>query len=285
MIPLYDLMLQAQNGNALDVMAKQFGLAQKQANEAISALMPAFSEGLKRSATNPYDFGAFLKTLYSGDYSKYFEDMTKAFTQKGIEQGNDLLGQFFGSKEVSRAIAAQAAQVTGIGQEVYKQMLPVVASTLMGGLFKETVAPYFGGTQKDAENPFIAAMQQWMQATGMAKKPAQQDNPFNNPFNNPFTQAFFGTDAKKGDSNPFADNPFAKAFVDMMGTMSGAKPETPAPEKQETPAESLTRFVNTMFNTGLEMQKDYQKNIEGIFEKMSKSADKPEPAKPGKPEK
>jgi hypothetical protein len=76
MIPLYDLMLKAQNGGVLDVMAKQFGLAQKQANEAISALMPAFSEGMKRSAANPYDFGTFLKALYSGDYAKYFDDVT-----------------------------------------------------------------------------------------------------------------------------------------------------------------------------------------------------------------
>ena len=60
MIALYDLMLKAQNGSALDVMAKQFGLAQQQANEAISALMPAFSEGMKRSTANPYDFSSFL---------------------------------------------------------------------------------------------------------------------------------------------------------------------------------------------------------------------------------
>lgn len=269
MIPLYDLMLKAQNGGALDVMAKQFGLAQKQANDAITALMPAFSEGLKRSATNPYDFGSFLKALYSGDYAKYFDDMTKAFTPKGIEVGNDLLGQFFGSKEVSRAIAAQAAQMTGIGQEIYKQMLPVVANTLMGGLFKQSFGPFSGTQQTGADNPFLAATQQWLEATGMAKKPEPQTNPFNNPF----TQAFFGTSGTKGEeNNPFADNPFAKAFADMMGTMSGSKPEPPAPGKAETPADTLTKFVNTMFDTGLKMQKDYQRSIEGIFDTMSKTA-------------
>lgn len=273
MIALYDLMLKAQNGSALDVMAKQFGLAQQQANEAISALMPAFSEGMKRSAANPYDFSSFLQALYSGDHAKYFEDVTRAFTPKGIAEGNDLLGQFFGSKDVSRAIAAQAAQMTGIGQEIYKQMLPVVANTLMGGLFKQSMPSVFGGAPQSADNPFMVAMQQWMEATGMAKKPEPQTNPFSNPFNNPFTQAFFGTTpTKKEAQDLFADNPFAKAFSDMMATMSGKKPEAPAPEKGETPADSLTKFVSTLFDTGLEMQKDYQKNIESVFDTMNKPA-------------
>lgn len=275
MIALYDLMLKAQNGSALDVMAKQFGLAQQQANEAVSALMPAFSEGMKRSAANPYDFSSFLKALYSGEHAKYFEDMTKAFTPVGVAEGNDLLSQFFGSKEVSRAIAAQAAQMTGIGQEIYKQMLPVVANTLMGGLFKQSTSPFFPGMpQQSGDNPFLAAMQQWMEATGMARKPEPQTNPFSNPFNNPFTQAFFGTAPKKEAQDVFADNPFAKAFADMVAGMSGKKPETDAaPEKAETPADSWSKFVNTLFDTGLEMQKDYQKNIEGIFDTMSKQAE------------
>lgn len=275
MIALYDLMLKAQNGSALDVMAKQFGLAQQQANEAISALMPAFSEGMKRSTANPYDFSSFLKALYSGDHAKYFEDMTKAFTPTGIAEGNDLLSQFFGSKEVSRAIAAQAAQMTGIGQEIYKQMLPVVANTLMGGLFKQSTSSFFPGMQQQgADNPFLAAMQQWMEATGMARKPEPQTNPFSNPFNNPFTQAFFGTAPKKETQDLFADNPFAKAFADMMGAMSGKKPDVDAPpEKAETPADSWSKFVNTLFDTGLEMQKDYQRNIEGIFDTMTRQAE------------
>lgn len=291
MIALYDLMLKAQNGSALDVMAKQFGLAQKQANEAISALMPAFSEGMKRSTMNPYDFGGFMKALSSGDHVKYFEDVTKAFSPKGIEAGNDLLGQFFGSKDVSRAIAAQAAQMTGIGQEIYKQMLPVVANTLMGGLFKQSMAPFVGAPQPGMDNPWAAAMQQWMEATGMAKKPEPQGVPFANPFDNPFTQAFFGTAGeKKAPQDPFADNPFAKAFSDMMTAMSGGKAEGPAaPEKGATPADSLTTFVNTLFDAGLEMQKDYQKNIENIFNTMSKApesdaASKADPKK-GAPDK
>ncbi|MCF3642504.1 DUF937 domain-containing protein [Rhizobium sp. TRM95111] len=278
MLPLYEMMTQAQNGKAMEVVAQQFGLAQEQAAKAMAALLPAFSEGLKRSAANPYDFGAFLSALTSGEHAKYFEDVTKAFTPQGINAGNNVLGQLFGSKEVSRAIAAQAAQMTGIGQEIYKQMLPAMANTLMGGLFKQTFGPFAGASAE--VNPFAAMTQQWMEMMGMAKKP----EPVTNPFNNPFTQAFFGGDKTEKAPDLFADNPFAKAFQDMMATMSGgaAAPSEKAQPKTETPADSLGKLVGAMFDTGIEMQKDYQKNIESIFETMSRPASAP-PAS-GKPE-
>lgn len=270
MLSLYDMMMQAQNGNAVEVMARQFGLAQEQAAKAIAALMPAFSEGFKRNAANPYDMAAFMKALTTGEHAKYFEDIGKTFTPQGLAEGNGILGHLFGSKEVSRAIAAQAAQMTGIGQEIYKQMLPVMASALMGGIFKQSLAPFFPGAGAGGagqSNPFAEMMQQWAEATGLAKKP-EPANPFTD---NPFTQAaqeFFGT-KKDAPANPFADNPFAKAFQDMMAGMGG---QPAAGEKQgepeESAADSLKTLVNTMFDTGLEMQKDYQRNIESIFETM-----------------
>lgn len=266
MLPLYEMMTQAQNGHALEVMARQFGLAQAQANRAMAALMPAFSEGFKRNANNPYDFGALLSALASGGHAKYFEDMTKAFTPQGLADGNGVLGQLFGSKEVSRAIAAQAAQMTGIGQDIYKQMLPVMANTLMGGLFKQTMAPFAGPSGSD-DNPFSRMTQQWLEAAGMAKKP----EPATNPFNNPFMEAFFGGEtARKGDATPFLDNPFAKAFQDMVTSIGGSAAPAPDNAKETSPADAMAALFNTMFDTGLEMQKDYQKNIESIFEMMNK---------------
>ncbi len=270
MVSLYDMMMQAQNGNAVEVMARQFGLAQEQATKAVAALMPAFSEGFKRNAANPYDMAAFMKALTTGDHAKYFEDMGKAFTPQGMAEGNGILGHLFGNKDVSRAIAAQAAQMTGIGQEIYKQMLPAMASALMGGIFKQSLAPFFpgAGTGGTAQaNPLADMMQQWAEATGFAKKP-EPANPFTD---NPFTQAaqeFFGT-KKDAPSNPFTDNPFAKAFQDMMAGMGGqpASGKPSAPEEGSA-ADSLKSLVNTMFDTGLEMQKDYQRNIESIFETM-----------------
>jgi hypothetical protein len=269
MLSLYDMMMQAQNGHAVETMARQFGLAQEQAAKAVAALMPAFSEGFKRNAANPYDLAAFMKALTSGEHAKYFEDISKAFTPQGMAEGNGILGHLFGNKDVSRAIAAQAAQMTGIGQEIYKQMLPVMASTLMGGIFKQSLAPFFPGAGTSQANPFAEMMQQWAEATGLAKRP-EPANPFTD---NPFTQAaqeFFGTNQKKdAPANPFTDNPFAKAFQDMMASAGGQTAASKKPnEPDASPADSLKTLVNTMFDTGLDMQKDYQRNVETIFETM-----------------
>ncbi len=282
MIPLFDMMMQAQNGNAMDVMAKQFGLAQEQMGKAVAALMPAFSTALKRNTTNPYDFGALMTAMTSGNHAQYFEDMTKAFTPQGMNDGNGVLGQLFGSKEMSRAIAAQAAQMTGIGQEIYKQMLPVVASAIMGGLFKQATGQMgggqMGGGMGNMQNPFANTpmeemMKPWMEASGFARKP----EPAANPFDNPFTQAmqgFFngGKTAEKpaGAPDMFAGNPFVKAFQDMMAAAGTAEPSAPKPAEKAALAPFAEMF-SSMFDSGLEAQKEYQKSIDGLFETYRKS--------------
>ncbi|KAA0699601.1 DUF937 domain-containing protein [Neorhizobium sp. P12A] len=284
MLPLFDMMMQAQNGAAMEAMSKQFNLAQEQTTKAMAALMPAFSSGFKRSATDPYNFTSLMQSIASGNYAKYFEDMSKAFTPEGIADGNNVLARLFGSKDVSRAIAAQAAQMTGIGQEIYKRMLPVMADTLVGGLFKETT-----GQINVAANPFLNTdmgemMQTWLQTMGFA--PKQKPTPQQSIFDNPFTQAMelmFGEQApERAPANPFLDNPFAKAFQDMM--RGAARP--PEPAKEPPPAVAgidmaqYTNMLNAMFDSGLEVQKNYQKNMEAIFDTYLKPSDTPSaPAK------
>ena len=278
MLPLFDMMLQAQNGMAMDAMAKQYGLAQEQAAKAVAALMPAFASGFKRNTTNPYDFSTLLQAMTSGNYAKYFEDMSSAFTPQGIADGNQVLQQLFGSKEVSRAIAAQAAQLTGIGQDVLKQMMPAMADTLMGGLFKQTTGQ-FPGANAFAGTPMAAMMQQWLENTGLQPKPqAQAASMFDNPFTRAFQDMMGGQ--KKAEpqapSNPFLDNPFTKAFQDMAtaytAQVTGQTTEAPkaAPEPAKAPEkdvqEGFAAMMNTMFDSGLEVQKSYQKSMEQIFD-------------------
>jgi len=300
MLPLFDMMLQAQNGMAMDAMAKQYGLAQEQAAKAVAALMPAFASGFKRTTTNPYDFSALVQAMTSGNYAKYFEDMSSAFTPQGIAEGNEVLQQLFGSKEVSRAIAAQAAQLTGIGQDILKQMMPAMADTLMGGLFKQTTGQ-FPGANAFAASPMGAMMQQWLESTGLQPKPQSQAATM---FDNPFMRAFqdmMGAAQKKPEpqtaTNPFLDNPFAKAFQDMAAAytaqMTGQQPETPkpAPEPAKAPAqeaqENFAAMMNTMFDSGLEVQKSYQRSMEQIFDtylsaSRNGAAEASEPAGDGK---
>src|SRR6478736_6582382 len=134
MLNLFDMLNQSQNGQGMDQLARQFGLSQQQAQQAVEALMPAFSQGLKRNVSDPYGVAGFMAALAGGQYGQYFDNAQAAFSPHGVAQGNSILGQLFGSKDLSRAVTAQAAQATGIGQGVLNQMLPVLASMVMGGL-------------------------------------------------------------------------------------------------------------------------------------------------------
>ncbi|OQP85991.1 hypothetical protein BTR14_12980 [Rhizobium rhizosphaerae] len=279
MLPLFDMMLQAQNGHAMDVMARQFGLAQAEMVKATAALMPAFSMGLKQNAASPYDFGALMQTMAARSYVQYFEDMTKAFTPRGMDDGTVAMERIFGSSDVARAVAAQAAQVTGITQDVMRQMMPVFANALMGGLFKQTSGQMPPSATPFDAMPFAAMMRPWMEATGLMRKP---EPPPRMPFETPFTQAmqaYFqalsqGAQPPKPAPEPvqdlFAANPFFKAFQQMM-TIGMAKPEPtppPAPEPEPTIETATTPFrqmVNTMFESGLEAQKEYGRAVDRIF--------------------
>ena len=45
MLPLFDMLANAQNGQAMDMLARQFNLSQQQTRAAVEALLPAFSKG------------------------------------------------------------------------------------------------------------------------------------------------------------------------------------------------------------------------------------------------
>ena len=273
MLPLFDLMMQAQNGKALEAFSKQFGLAQEQMAKAFAALTPAFSTGLKRSAANPYDFGAMMQSLMSGNYAKYFEDISAAFSPQGVADGNNFLKSIFGSNDVTRAVAEQAAKVTGLGQDMLAGMMPAMASAMAGGLIKEMTGQYESMAEKlAASNPMMGAMQQWMEAAGFQPKPKKPELP-DNPFLQ-MMQMMMGAAQKAPE--PQAADPFGTgAFMKMMQSFMppGAKEEAKPDAKVEAKPVDLSQyseFVGSMFDSGLEVQKSYQKNMEAIFDTYMK---------------
>ena len=264
MLPLFDMLTKAQGGNAVEEMGKQFGLAQEQMQQAMAALMPAFSTGLKRSVTNPYDFSALMTAAASGNYAQYFEDLTKAFSPKGIADGNNVLALIFGSKDVSRAVAAQAEQMSGIGQDIFKQMMPVVANTVMGGFFKQIASQFQAAGEAISQGKPGDFFGQWMEAAGLKDKP-KETNPF---LDNPFTQGFQSF-LRQASNQAGAANPFLTMFT-QMGQPAAAAPEArpdAAGDKPEGAAsDAFSGFLGQMFDSGIEVQKAYQKNVEQIFD-------------------
>lgn len=292
MLPLFEMLANAQNGTAMEALSRQFNLSQQQTQAAIEALLPAFSQGLKRNASDPYGVGAFLAALSTGQHAQYFEDASRAFSPQGINEGNGILGHLFGSKELSRAVAAQAAQATGIGQEVMKQMLPVIASMIMGGLFKQSAGQMHAGAPAGSGNPlqdlFAEMMRQGgsMMGGGMQAPRPQAPQPGANPFDNPFgkmLEGMFGgggQQAPQAPQSPYGDNPLGRIFEEMLrGPQSRpapepeprAKPKTNPSGRPRTPYDDL---FGDMFETGAQQRETYQKNMESVFDQFLKGMER-----------
>lgn len=268
MLPLFDMLTNAQNGGAMKEMAEKFGLDQSQMNSALEAVMPAFSNGLKRNVSSPDAMGQFMKALSSGNHSKYFENAANAFSTDGVADGNNILGHLFGSKDVSRAVAAQAEAASGVGQDIIKQLLPIIASTLMGGMFKQTndqmkvmsgggsgnvfgdlVGQMMGGGAKGGSNP-LGDMLGGMLGGASGK---QQDNPFGK-----MMEGMMGGMTGGGDSNP-------------LGNIFGGGQSEAADKPAANPYDDL---FGKMFDTGRTVQNEYQKNVDGIFDQFLGGMDK-----------
>jgi hypothetical protein len=57
-----------------------------------------------------------------------------------VTDGNAILGHILESRDVSRAVANNAASATGVGADVLKKMLPVVATLAIGALARQAAA-------------------------------------------------------------------------------------------------------------------------------------------------
>jgi hypothetical protein len=108
----------------LSAIGQQFGLTEEQTRAAFDALTPVVASGMRRSAQSETGLQDILNAALNGNHSG------------DTASGNDVLGQIFGSKDVSRG-AQQLSATSGIGAAVLKQLLPIVASIVMGQVAKK----------------------------------------------------------------------------------------------------------------------------------------------------
>ncbi|MCA1952083.1 MAG: DUF937 domain-containing protein [Hyphomicrobiales bacterium] len=147
MMNLIEIMQAAQGGQAYDNLARQFGIAPEQAQRAVQAVLPAFSLGLQQQAETLEGWSNILSGLASqGQGSQEFYDSDGDGIPDHLEeQGQTALGALFGSPEAGGAVAAQAAQFAGLPASLMQQMLPVIATMVLGGLFKGAANNGLGG--------------------------------------------------------------------------------------------------------------------------------------------
>lgn len=122
---------------ALSALGAEFGLSGDDTTKAVTALVPALAQGLKENATEAGGLQSLLKALQSGSHDQYLDNPATLTSPATKADGENILGHIFGTPEASKALTAKAAEKTGLGQDVLAQMLPFVASMVMGSLSKK----------------------------------------------------------------------------------------------------------------------------------------------------
>lgn len=244
MFNLNDIMLAAQRGAGIDNLARYSGLTREQATAAVDALLPAFSLGLKRQTESMEMFSRFAKLM--GVTGPGLYDGVSAW-RPSTAWSEGVFGQLFGSPDMTKAIAEQAAAMSGITTQTMTALMPQVAAMLMGGLFSSAQDKGMGGAfmwpQAGASPSDMFG--QWMQAFAMGSM-----------------------SGSTLPGNPLPGNP-----IPTFGTTTGS-PDA-APDMSQAGLNALTQ----MFDTGRDMQNQQARAMRELFEAMfggnTVSAEKP----------
>jgi hypothetical protein len=124
----------------LQSIARELGISESQAASGAAALAPAILGGFKKQAQARPDglegLGGLLGQLGGGGLL----DDVLASKPTDVSRGNEVLGQIFGSKDVSRAVAQNAASQSGLDPSVLKKMLPMLAMLVAGFMARQRTA-------------------------------------------------------------------------------------------------------------------------------------------------
>ena len=129
-------------------VARELGVSEAQAASGVGALLPALLGGFKKQAqSQPTGLDGLVGMLGGLGGGGLLDDVLGP-QPTPVNRGNDVLGQIFGSRDVSRTVAQNASARTGLDPSLLKKMLPLLAMLVAGYLAKQSRAsaqPQMGG--------------------------------------------------------------------------------------------------------------------------------------------
>jgi hypothetical protein len=128
---MLDALMQAGAANSI---SRDLGVDQQTAQSGLAALLPAVMGGMQNQAqAQSQGLGGLAGMLGGGGLM----DNVLSPQPTDVGQGNQVLGQIFGSKDTSRTVATHAAQQSGLSPDLLKKMLPIVAMLAAGYFAKQ----------------------------------------------------------------------------------------------------------------------------------------------------
>lgn len=273
MFNLADILAQAQGKQSFDAIIRQFGWSPDQAQSAMTALLPAFTMGMNRATQSPTGMADLFGLFTSGpNYAQMF-DNPMAAAPAMMSAGQDVLGKLFGSPDLTQAIAQQAAAVSGIGQEMMKQVMPVMASMIMGGLLKGAM---------DGQNPLGAILAGSLGQMMPKMMPGAASDPVSGmmgAFTNAIGGLIGGKPQQAGSGLPGFDQlvALAKQLQAANPLLNGAMAagSAAAPSESSGPrtlgqqaADTWTATMGRLFENGRDMQDQQLAQLEQLFEQF-----------------
>ena len=129
----------------LQSIARELGVSETEAASGAEALAPAILGGLQKKAAAQPDGDAGLGGLLGQLGGGGLLDQVLSPQPTDVNPGNDVLGEIFGSKDVSRTVAQHASSQTGLAPGLLKKMLPLLAMLISGYMAKQHAGTAAGG--------------------------------------------------------------------------------------------------------------------------------------------
>lgn len=142
---ILDTLLSSQNAQLITQLARNSGIDESDVQNVLGQLLPVVSQGIKNNADTTEGLGELVSAMGKGNYQRYLEHPEDLAQPVATREGNAILGRALGSRDASRSVAEYAAEATGIDSGIVKQLLPLVATAVMGALSKETTDSPIGG--------------------------------------------------------------------------------------------------------------------------------------------
>jgi hypothetical protein len=131
-----EILSSAQGGQLIENLARSHGLSTEQTRAAVEALTPALALGLRNAASNPAVLDQIVAGVVHPTHLAAYDDPAVAHGEEARELGQAAIAQLFGSGSAAGQVAQIAARDAGLRPDILTRMLPVLASVVLGGLFK-----------------------------------------------------------------------------------------------------------------------------------------------------
>ncbi len=145
MADLDTLISSAQGGQLIENLAQRFGLSDAQVESAVKALAPALSFGVDKAVESPEGFEKVVACLSAAQDCCAHDHAEAAVADDAVARGNNAVLSLFGSQDNTSQILQAASQQSGVPVDILGQLLPIIASVLLGGLNKSVNEQGLGG--------------------------------------------------------------------------------------------------------------------------------------------